>query len=112
MLEYIPDHLKTQEMCIDAVIRDIYMLTYVPDHLKTQEMCKNAFEGGGSWMLKYVPDYFMTEDMIKNCDAYRNRKKLRKSISEELLPVAWHPDRYWDWCMPHDEKQEISKLWS
>ena len=27
------------------------------------------------------------------------------------MPIAWHPSRYWDWCMPEDEKQETEKLW-
>ena len=21
--------------------------------------------------------------------------------------VAWHPSRWWNWCMPEDEKTEI-----
>ena len=24
------------------------------------------------------------------------------------MPVAWHPTRWWDWCMPEDEKKEIN----
>ena len=23
------------------------------------------------------------------------------------MPIAWHPPRYRDWCVPEDEKQEI-----
>ena len=30
---------------------------------------------------------------------FRKRKELKKELSEELMPVAWHPDRWWDWCM-------------
>ena len=25
--------------------------------------------------------------------------------------IAWHPSRWWDWCIPEDEKQETEKLW-
>ena len=25
------------------------------------------------------------------------------------MPVAWHPNRWWDWCMSEDEKKEINK---
>ena len=32
----------------------------------------------------------------KQCDTYE------KVISKELMPVAWHPIRWWDWCMPED----------
>ena len=23
------------------------------------------------------------------------------------MPVAWHPARWWDWCMPEGEKKGI-----
>ena len=26
------------------------------------------------------------------------------------MPVAWHPDRQWDWCMSEDEKKEIDPM--
>ena len=25
------------------------------------------------------------------------------------MPIAWHQSRFWDWCIPEDEKQEIEK---
>ena len=28
------------------------------------------------------------------------RKSCKKDISKELMPVAWHPTKWWDWCMP------------
>ena len=31
-------------------------------------------------------------------------------IKEELLPIAWHPNRVMDWCMSEDEKKETEKL--
>ena len=36
---YVPNHLKTQEMCIEEVRIEPFSLVYVPDHLKTQGMC-------------------------------------------------------------------------
>ena len=32
-------------------------------------------------------------------------------LNEELLLIAWHPSRYWDWCVPEDDKKETEKLW-
>ena len=26
-------------------------------------------------------------------------KEFKKEFSEELMPVAWYLDRWWDWCM-------------
>ena len=31
-----------------------------------------------------------------------NVKKIRK----ELMLVAWHPTRWWDWCKSKDEKKK------
>ena len=36
--------------------------------------------------------------------------KASKKIDEELLPVAWHPERVWDWCMSVDEKRVVSSF--
>ena len=61
-------------------------------------------------VLQYIPDYFITEKMLVNsvcpefCEDYRKRKNLKKEIYLELLPIAWHPDRWRDWCIPEDEK--------
>ena len=35
---------------------------------------------------------------------FRKRKEL-KELSEKLMPIAWHPNRWWDWCMSEDEKK-------
>ena len=42
---------------------------------------------------------------------YKKRKAQKASIKKELTSIAWHPSRYWDWCMSEDEKQETEKLW-
>ena len=38
----IPDHLKTQEMCDEAVSTEPLSLAYVPDRFKMQEMCNEV----------------------------------------------------------------------
>ena len=43
-------------------------------------------------------------------DGYQKRKAQRASIKEELLPIAWHPFKWWDWCVPEDEKKETEKV--
>ena len=30
---------------------------------------------------------------------FEKRKALKKELNEELMPVAWHPNRCRDWCM-------------
>ena len=41
---------------------------------------------------------------------FENREELKKELSEELRPVARHPNRLWDWCMPENEKEEIDPM--
>ena len=41
----ITDHLKTQEMCIEAVRIEPVSLVRVPDRFKTQEICDEAVRG-------------------------------------------------------------------
>ena len=36
----------------------------------------------------------------------RTAMLLLKKIKEELMPIAWHPSRYWHWCMSEDEKKK------
>ena len=34
----------------------------------------------------------------------------KASIKEELAPIAWPPSRWWDWCVPEDEKKRGRKI--
>ena len=34
----------------------------------------------------------------------KKRKAQKVQIKKELMPVAWHPSRWWDWCVPEDGK--------
>ena len=37
-------------------------------------------------------------------EGHRKRKAQKAEIIEELLPIAWHPNRVMDWCMSEDQK--------
>ena len=41
---------------------------------------------------------------------FRKCKELKKELSEELMSVTWHLDRWCDWCMPENEKKEIDPM--
>ena len=56
-------------------------------------------------------DYCNDDELIEWYDGYKVRKAQKASIKEELLPIAWHPSRYWDWCVPEDENKETEKKW-
>ena len=110
--------LVTQEMCNEAVQGDPWTLGHIPDQYKTQEMCNEAVQREPE-VLEYVPDWFVTlqkmwyeefdddDVLITWRDAYIKRKAQKAKIKEELMPVAWHPDQWWNWCVPEDEKKEL-----
>ena len=110
-------------MCNDAVEASPWQLKYVPDQYKMQKMCDEAVIDNSS-SLQYIPDWFVRGDWVhmwyvdseyhdydnefnffKRYDSYKKRKAQKTSIKEELLPIAWHPLRYWNWCMSEDEKK-------
>ena len=78
--------------------------------------------------MEYLPDWFVTQQqtrlwhddneycnddlIIEWHDGYKKRKAQKASMKEELLPITWLPNWYWDWCMPGDEKKETEKLWA
>ena len=37
-------------------------------------------------------------------NGYKKWKAQKAKIKEELLPIAWHPDRVMDWCMSEEER--------
>ena len=118
----LPDRFKTPELCEIAVGVDPWQLNDIPDYLKTKKMCDDVV-WSDPYSLQFVPDWFVTHQQIKiwrdddeYCDdneliewydGYQKRKEQKAPIKEELLPIAWHPDRVMDWCMSEDEK----RLW-
>ena len=64
ILWHVPDHFKTQEMCIKAVgaMRNKPWLSFVPEQYITQEVCNEVVYT----MLKvfcWIPDGFKTQDV-------------------------------------------------
>ena len=136
-LRDFPYHLKTQDTCERAVDNEPKTLEYVPNHFKIQDMCDKVATDD-STSLKFVPDWFVTREGVDMwhddyydddsdhwdndddnedkffewCEGYKKRKAQKAKIKEELLPITWHSSRYWDWCMPEDEKKETERLWA
>ena len=114
LFEYVPDRFKTRKRGIKAFNKNPYHLEYVPDNFKSQEMCSAKFSSSGE--VDDVPDWFITKEMIENdsCEwfnGYKERKAQKAQIKAELLSIAWHPDRYLDWCVDENEKKDLKKVW-
>ena len=44
------------------------------------------------------------DNFFKWYEGYKKRNAQKASI-KKLLPIAWHPSRYWDWCMSEEDKK-------
>ena len=44
------------------------------------------------------------DDLIKWYEGCKKWKAQKASIKEELIPIVWHPSKWWDWCVPEGEK--------
>ena len=101
MLKYVPDRFKTQKMCDEAVSYDPSSLQYVPHYFVMQQQVKTWYNYNG---------YCNANELIKWYNDYQKWKAQRAKIKKELMPIAWHPSSWWEWCVPQDEKQETEKL--
>ena len=50
-------------------------------------------------------DYCNDHELFKWYEGYQKRKAQKAKIKEELISIAWYPDRVMDWCMLEDEKR-------
>ena len=84
MLEFVPDHFRTQGMCNGSVTRDPYVLDHVSDRFKTQGMCIKTVEKD-PWQLYYVPDHFKVKEMWDWCMSEGNKKRQKNCGSNMLM---------------------------
>ena len=42
---------------------------------------------------------------------FEKRKEPEKDLSKELMPVVWHPNRWWDSYISDDEKKKEINPW-
>ena len=42
---------------------------------------------------------------------YHHKREFFRRIRDELLPIAWHPDRFWNWCVDEEEKGFLEGMW-
>ena len=59
-----------------------------------------------------VPDTITRVRLLAWHINFEKRKVLNKKISEELMLIAWHPKRWWNFCMSEDEKKEIEPIFT
>ena len=99
MLKYVPDPFKIQEKCDTAMRMDPWLLNYAPGWFVTQQQVK----------IWHNDDYYHDDDeLVEWYESYKRGKIYKAKIIEELMlmPIAWHPSCWWEWCVPEKEKKE------
>ena len=110
MLLFVPDHLWTQEMCIEIMRTMPDAFHCIRDHFKTQEICdkhqkktllpcslfligllKRSGCGCGVMTIMMMMVVIGMLIMMKINKKHKVHKGL---IKEELLPIAWHSSRW------------------
>ena len=105
-MQLIPDHFKAQEICDKAVRGDSSSLQFVPVWFVTREGVHMWYDNycdddGDYWFTKGDEDHKFFECY----DGYKKRKAQKAKIKDELMPIVWHPSRWWDWCVAENEKK-------
>ena len=54
-------------------------------------------------ILLFLSDFWLGILNLKNAKL----SKKDEEVSEELMPRAWHPKRWWNFCMSEGEKKEL-----
>ena len=52
--------------------------------------------------MKMILRLLFLSDFCFGISNLKNAKHLKKDISKELMLVAWHPNKWWDWCISED----------
>ena len=124
-LTQFSDDLKDQGICEWVVYKNSWQLEYVSDHFKPREVCDDVMMED-PMLQRYVPHWFVTQQQLRQCDdyyddngyikwyaGYKKRKTQKAKIKNKLMPMAWHPSRWWDWFVAEDDgKKETEKLWA
>ena len=92
-------------------------------HVEIVKLCKEWGETDFDETMSYAVKYGRVE-IVKLCIEWRgfslihdelfryhHKREFSKRIHEELLPIAWHPDRVYDWCFDEEEKGFLEGIW-
>ena len=61
--------------------------------------------------LKHDPDTIIHVRLLSWRSKFEKRK-LFKDVSKELIPVTWHPKRWWDLCFLRMRKKEVEPIFT
>ena len=42
---------------------------------------------------------------------HHHKRKFFEKIHDGVLPIAWHPDRFFHWCVDEKDKEFLEEMW-
>ena len=70
-----------------------------------------AVYGGHVDIVKLFRDWVGFEAIHQELFRHHHKRKFFRSIHDGVLPIAWHPDRFWNWCVGEEEKGFLKGMW-
>ena len=120
-LKLIPDWFVTSKM-----IKKLFTALYADENILyfDEDFDNVAFNCNGMGILdidlnninldntidKDDPDTIILIRLLACHIKFEKSKALKKIISEELMPVAWHSKKWLNFCMSENEKKEIELI--
>ena len=113
-LKFVPDWLVTSKMLeiLDNIVfsnddinlnyLDCDIVTFLSDDMDVNTIGLNNInldDNDLEIMIHVRP--------VAWCNEYKQCKTFEKEFSKDVMLVAWHPTRWWDWCVPEDKEKQI-----
>ena len=121
-LKLAPDWFVTRKM-----IKKIFTVLYVDENIlyfngdssnvvfnynetSIRNIDLNCIKLGDNNFDKDDPEIIIMSDFWQGISNLKKRKAFKKELNKELMPVGWHPNRWWDWRMSQNEKRETDPM--
>ena len=118
-------HVEVVKLCKNwgATNFDAAMECALRGHVKIVKLCKNwgvtkfvtamecaALEGHVK-ISKLCRGWLGYDSIHQELFRHHHKCKFSRRIHDELLPIAWHPDRVFDWCFDEWERGFLKEMW-
>ena len=122
----IKDNIEIVKLCKDcgAVNFDGAMCeAALRGHTEIVKLCKEygainfggamrfAASGGHVEIVKLCRGWLGYDSIHHDLLRHLHKRKFFKKIHDGVLPIAWHPDRFFDWCIDEEDKEFLEEVW-
>ena len=85
-------------------------------HVEIVKLCKewgetNFTEGDRIEIKKLCRKWRGFGDIHREVFSIITSANFFRQIHDGVLPIAWHPERFWDWCVDEEKRLLEERLW-